>query len=564
MKFNFWKRICSVALVASACTAVHAAEGYFEYFDCWLENASTIIPSERSRIGAQDDSKVCGCFKVREQGGYGWRGNEPKKIVQVYRLPRPKITPCPGGLCEGDEGALAQCMDYVRSSPATLRDFTTGHAMEGAANLTLEDGWTNTPFGEYFEKRKSRADSIDCFFNIHERPDIKPDDRSHPETFSFSGMPRKLIPSAIGRFTDYSEVRCLDNGELTGFAANGVVETVRHVDKKGVLQGEEIGYMNDPTYPPKQDAKWGKVAWTANYKNGMREGIATFYKSSVLDSSDKEYYFKHLEVPFKQGFMDGTARMYSDTGFLMAEIPVRRGGFHGRMTVHNPYKKKKVILTFNANQLEGFVDFGDFGGVYHNGLPNGLITFWSVKDTCYYWMPGQSVCYTERLKKRQWGTYKMGKFQGSMECWNGAKGDINLECPEPPLDTVKVDSAKVPEVNGVPAEVKDSTKAPELAKVQDTTKVPAEGMNSQELQDKATKARVDAEKAREEARKALEAAEQAEQAAKLAEEEAAKATSSKSVEPPAKDPKVSKAGKNAKADKAKKTKAKAPKSKKKK
>jgi hypothetical protein len=128
--------------------------------------------------------------------------------------------------------------------------------------------------------------------------------------------------------------------------------------------------------------------------------------------------------------------MFSDKGFVMAEIPYKRNAMHGRMTVYNPFKKKPVALTFNANSLEGFVDFGEFGGVFHKGLPNGVITFWTVKDTCYQWMPGETVCYSERITKKQWGTYKMGEFQGVMECADGTKGGKDLICPD--LDSAAV------------------------------------------------------------------------------------------------------------------------------
>ena len=151
---------------------------------------------------------------------------------------------------------------------------------------------------------------------------------------------------------------------------------------------------------------------------GMREGVSTFYRSSVMDQKihgtvDSSYYFKFLEVPYTQGYVNGTAKMYSYKGFLMAEIPYKRNALHGRMTVYNPFKKKPVALTFNANSLEGFVDFGEFGGVFHKGLPNGMVTFWTVKDTCYQWMPDEEVCYSERITKKQWGAYKMGQFQMS-------------------------------------------------------------------------------------------------------------------------------------------------------
>ncbi|MCQ2096334.1 MAG: hypothetical protein MJY87_00120 [Fibrobacter sp.] len=507
MKLDFLKFACVSILVTAVSSTFAAADGYLEYFDCWLEKSSSIEPSERARIGAGDNANVCGCFKVREKGGWKWRGDEPKQITKVWNIPKPKVTPCSGNSCD-DAGAIQQCVDYIQSSNVSLADFKTGRALDGAVAFTYEnDGWSNTPFGDYYEQRKDRADAIDCFFNIHGRPDADPDDKNHPENFTFSGMPKKLVPSAVGRFTDFSDVRCLDKNELTGFAFNGYRENLRHVDEKGLLQGEEIGYMNDPTYPVKQADKWGKVAWTANHKNGMREGVATFYKSSVMDNSNKTYYFKHLEVPFKQGFRDGTVRMLAENGFVMAEIPQKRNGIHGRMTVNNPFKKKKVTLTFNANQLEGFVDFGDFGGVYHQGLPNGLITFWAVKDTCYQWMQGESVCYTERLRKTQWGTYKMGKFKGVMECWNGMKGDAKLVCPELPADSIKY----------TPAGRDSIARLDSLAAAGDTAAIAL--IRAGKIKEQKEKVAL----AREKAAKSREAANQADLIAKQAEEEAAQA-----------------------------------------
>lgn len=416
---------------------------HFEYLDCWVESAANIVARERNRIGAiRDEAKVCGCYTIREKGGYGWRANdEGKKIVKVWDIPKPRLLTCPKGMTCSDEFFIEQCVDHIKQSVPMLSDYAKGAPLEGAIALTFEDK-TKTPFGEYLESHKAAADSINCFINVHNRPDAAFDsDNRNPFLFHLSGMPRKLIPSAIGRFTDYSDVRCLDRGILTGFANNGYVENVRHVDANGLLYGEEIGYMNDPTYPKKQGPEWGGILWKSNYRMGMREGISTFYRSSVLDQKvygtvDSSYYFQFLEVPYTQGYVNGTARMFSDKGFVMAEIPYKRNAMHGRMTVYNPFKKKPVALTFNANSLEGFVDFGEFGGVFHKGLPNGVITFWTVKDTCYQWMPGETVCYSERITKKQWGTYKMGEFQGVMECADGTKGGKDLICPD--LDSAAV------------------------------------------------------------------------------------------------------------------------------
>ena len=416
---------------------------HFEYLDCWVESAANIVARERNRIGAiRDEAKVCGCYTIREKGGYGWRANdEGKKIVKVWDIPKPRLLTCPKGMTCSDEFFIEQCVDHIKQSVPMLSDYAKGAPLEGAIALKFEDN-TKTPFGEYLESHKSAADSINCFINVHNRPDAAFDsDNRNPFLFHLSGMPRKLVPSAIGRFTDYSDVRCLDRGILTGFANNGYVENVRHVDANGLLYGEEIGYMNDPTYPKKQGPEWGGILWKSNYRMGMREGVSTFYRSSVLDQKiygtvDSSYYFQFLEVPYTQGYVNGTARMFSDKGFVMAEIPYKRNAMHGRMTVYNPFKKKPVALTFNANSLEGFVDFGEFGGVFHKGLPNGVITFWTVKDTCYQWMPGETVCYSERITKKQWGTYKMGEFQGVMECADGTKGGKDLICPD--LDSAAV------------------------------------------------------------------------------------------------------------------------------
>ena len=523
---------------------------HFEYLDCWVESATSIVPRERNRIGAiRDEAKVCGCYTIREKGGFGWRANdEGKKIVKVWDIPKPRLLTCPKGMSCSEEFFIEQCVDHIKQSVPMLADYAKGAPLEGAIALNFEDE-TKTPFGEYYETHKASADSINCFINVHNRPDASFDtDNRNPFLFHLSGMPRKLIPPAVGRFTDYSDVRCLDKGELTGFAANGYIENVRHVDANGLLYGEEIGYMNDPTYPKKQGPEWGAILWKSNYRMGMREGISTFYRSSVLDhkvygTGDSTYYFKFLEVPYTQGYVNGMAHMYSDKGFVMAEIPYKRNALHGRMTVLNPFKKKPVTLTFNANSLEGFVDFGEFGGVFHKGLPNGLITFWTVKDTCYQWMPGESVCYSERLTKKQWGTYKMGMFQGVMECADGQKGGKDLICPD--LDSVAV--KKLALNADIAVKEKERAKAAEamkdaeedLAKTQAvadsavasqtdssasaTPKNEDEVAKAIEMGKKALAAKLEAQKALQEAEKALAEAKKAEQEALKAERDALKA-----------------------------------------
>lgn len=528
---------------------------HFEYLDCWIEKATSIVPKERNRIGAiRDEATVCGCYTVREKGGFGWRANdEGKKIVKVWNIPKPRLLNCPKGMTCSQEFFIEQCMDHIKQSVPMLSDYAKGGAMEGAVALTFEDDGTKTPFGEYVESHKASADSINCFVNLHNRPDATMDnDMRNPFLFHLSGMPKKLVPGAAGRFLDYSDVRCLDKGVLTGFANNGYIENVRHIDANGLIYGEEIGYMNDPTYPKKQGPEWGGILWKSNYRMGMREGISTFYRSSVLDQKvygrgDSSYYFKFLEVPYTQGYVNGTVRMYASTGFLMAEIPYKRNALHGRMTVFNPFKKKPVTLTFAANNLEGFVDFGEFGGVFHKGLPNGLITFWTAKDTCYQWMPGETVCYSERLTKKQWGTYKMGEFQGVMECADGQKGDKNLICPD--LDSMAVkkiamnadiavkekeraraeeamkdaeeDLAKAQAVTD--SAKTDSTAADSVAAAAAPKKADDEIAEAIERGKKALAAKLEAEKALQEAEKALAEAKKAEREALKAEQAALRA-----------------------------------------
>ncbi|MCF0220775.1 MAG: hypothetical protein HUK19_00630 [Fibrobacter sp.] len=479
--------IFGTVLVSMLTTSAFAANQ--EYFDCWVEKVTRLAPDVRASFGAADDnSALCGCFKAIENG----------PVTQVFGAPRPHIIPCPDGSClQGS--ALEQCMDNIRQVTMSLSDFVDGRSMAGSIPLGFDEGWEMTPFGEYFNQRADRAKDITCFLNVHERPWAPK--KKDASVFRISGLPKKLLPEAELRFTDYSDVRCLDNGVLTGFSFNGYVENVRHVDDKGEMQGEEIGYMNDPSYPSRQGENWGKVRWTANYKNGVREGNAYFYKSSVDDgvNPDKpQYYFKHLEVPYHQGMANGNARMFSADGFVMAEMPVKRGELYGRTVINNPFKKKKVALTFNAGNLEGFVDFGDFGGVFHQGLPNGLITFWSVKDTCYEWLPGSAVCYTERLKKKQWGTYKMGKFKGKMECHDGRKGDVNLVCSDPVQDSINADPHEI---------AKKARATAELAK-----------LNIQKAKDAVTEAQQAVVRAQEDLKRVEAEAEKAEKAAVAAEE----------------------------------------------
>ncbi len=508
-------KILKSAALALFATTLAFAQGGSEYFDCWQETFDNISSLEQKHFGLNKDQALCGCFKIDESS---------KQVTRVWNIPKPRTIACPDGNCQ-DAEHFRQCLDHIRQGVFKLTDLAKGGSIEGAVALTYDDGWSPTPFAEYVNQRKDRLADIDCFVEVHKRPGNDKDDWKDPSIFHVTGLPKILIPEAIGRTPDYSDFRCLDKGELTGFAYNGVVENLRHVDKSGNLSGEEIGYMNDPAYPrKKQGEKWGAVAWKANYKRGLRDGIATIYKSSVADNSDREYYFKHLEVNYKQGHVDGTTKMFSDKGVLMAEIPMKRGVIHGRMTVRNPFKKKNVPLNFVGGKLEGFNDFADFGGVFHEGLPNGLITYWMVKDTCYEWMPGAVVCHTERLKKRQWGSYKMGKFQGVMECWNGTKGDASVICPNPPLDTVAVDTTKQDTaIAAEPAVANASPTVAEPAKVEPPSGPSPQEIAAEEAREKAVAARAQAKAAKEKAKQAHLEAAKADKDAKRAEADAVRA-----------------------------------------
>ena len=140
---------------------------HFEYMDCWIEPATNIVPRERNRIGAiRDEAKVCGCYTVREKGGFGWRANdEGKKIVQVWDLPKPRLLTCPKGMTCSEEFFIEQCVDHIKQSVPMLSDYAKGGVLEGAVALNFEDG-EKTPFGEYVEANKATADSINCFINV--------------------------------------------------------------------------------------------------------------------------------------------------------------------------------------------------------------------------------------------------------------------------------------------------------------------------------------------------------------------------------------------------------------
>ena len=158
-------------------------------------------------------------------------------------------------------------------------------------------------------------------------------------------------------------------------------------------------------------------------------------------------------------------------------------------------------------------------------------------------MPGESVCYSERITKKQWGTYQMGMFQGQMECADGQKGGKDLICPD--LDSAAV--KKIAINADIAVKEKERAKAAEamkdaeedLAKTQaaadsavasstDTTSTAPKKDDDEIAQaiergKKALAAKLEAQKALQEAEKALAEAKKAEREAEKAERAALKA-----------------------------------------
>ena len=351
-----------------------------------------------------------------------------------------------------------------------------------------------TDFGKYFEEHKAKADSILCFFQYHERPGTERFlDWDKKGVFSISGLPEKLLPESIGSFPDYSDVRCKDGNTWTGFLVNGYVENVMNVDEEGKFHGHETGYGNDLTLPPRQGKDFGKVLYTAEYFHGVKNGTAKFYRYSAMDNlsvTDKKkkkklekYYFLHLEVPYRKGAVHGMVNMFSHKGFLMAEIPYWDNEIHGRVVVHYPFvedpqaieaadkkemkrisklkgkkrkaaeeafakmkeereknkPKDKVTIDYKKGKLNGPNDLGYSFGNYRDGKLDGKYMTFTVKETCYDWIPvnGQEgidstttnkVCLTEKQDKKSWGTFRNGELQDLIECANGIKGKENVDC----------------------------------------------------------------------------------------------------------------------------------------
>lgn len=70
MKFGFYRSLLVFGAVFGLSQAFAAPDAtHIEYFDCWMEKGSALVPAEKARLKATDDSGICGCFKVRENGG---------------------------------------------------------------------------------------------------------------------------------------------------------------------------------------------------------------------------------------------------------------------------------------------------------------------------------------------------------------------------------------------------------------------------------------------------------------------------------------------------------------
>lgn len=358
-----------------------------------------------------------------------------------------------------------------------------------------DDDSNLTDFGKYFQDHKAKADSVLCFFQYHERPGTERFlDWDKKGVFSISGLPEKLLPESIGSFPDYSDVRCKDGNTWTGFLVNGYVENIMNVDGEGKFHGRETGFGNDLTLPVRQGKDFGKVLYTVDYVHGVKNGTAKFYRYSAMDNiavTDKKlkkklekYYFLHLEVPYRKGAVHGMVNMFSHKGFLMAEIPYWNNEIHGRVVVHYPFvedvkaieaadkkemkriskiKKKKdkeealeafqkmkeereknkpkdkVTIDYKKGKLNGPNDLGYSFGNYRDGKLDGKYMTFTVKETCYDWIPvnGQEgidstttnkVCLTEKQDKKSWGMFRNGELQGLIECANGIKGKENVDC----------------------------------------------------------------------------------------------------------------------------------------
>lgn len=488
----------SLSLFACVSSFVFAEGEVSSYFDCWMENVGRVSQSELQRLGIQTygEAWICGCFNIQESEGDEW-GDGATKITRVWDLPKFEILKCHGKKCgensEEFNKSLDMCVDHLNSSGFTLAEFGEGKPVHDAIAQQFSDNKKPTPFGEYFAARKNRLDSIQCFFQYHDSPDApRLLDWNRKGVFAISGLPERVIPDAVGRFTDYSDVRCKDGSEWTGFLVNGYIENVMEVDVEGKFHGKETGYGNDMTLPVRQSKDFGKVLYTVEYNHGVKNGVARFYRYSAIDNKDvtdpkklkklQKYHFLHLEVPYKKGAVHGTVNMFSQKGFLMAEIPYWDNTIHGRMVIHYPFvddpkvvekadqkemkriaklkgkqrkaaeeafaKKKaerenikdKINIDFKKGFLNGPNDLGYSFGNYRDGKLEGKFMTFDVTERCYEWIPENGIeggegeeksnktCLIVKGEKKSWGTFRNGELQGLMECANGIKGKENVDC----------------------------------------------------------------------------------------------------------------------------------------
>lgn len=461
------KALFSLCLVVPV--VAFSQDNQFQYFDCWMENINRIDLGEQIRLKIEPkkfagSTWLCGCYTVREKGGFGWReGDGSPKIIKVWDEPKFELYGCRSKSCETNgsgefDNNLDQCVNYLNGSAFSLALFAEGEKLNKVVAQKFPDDGSLTDFGKYFMERLSRAASIPCFFQYHERPDAPKmadwGENGVKGVFSISGVPHGLVPDAIGRFTDYSDVRCKDGNVWTGFLTNGYVENVMSVDSAGRFHGTATNYGNDPRYPDRQGPEYGKVLWSAEYRHGNREGIAKFYRYGAIDNAGKEsdvqsrggqdYYFKHLEVPYRSGKINGTVNMFSDKGMLMAKIPFRNNSLEGRITVLYPFDKKTTSINYKNGVLNGPNDFGYFFSNYRNGKVDGKKIEFKVTEKCYDWIPLNAIDGTEPgrsnrvcradvqgKQKFRWGTYKNGELQGLVECANGVQGTEEIDCDHP-------------------------------------------------------------------------------------------------------------------------------------
>lgn len=495
----------SLFLLLGFATLTMAEDKITRYFDCWMENVGRVEPEELERLAVKTygEAWICGCFNIEEKEADEW-GEGATKVTKVWDLPQFEILKCKGKKCAEDSDEynknLDLCVDHLNSTGFTLADFADSGKVHDAVAQKFTDNKKPTPFGTYFAERKARLDSIPCFFQYHERPDApRLLDWNRKGVFAISGLPEKLLPDAVGRFIDYSDVRCKDGNVWSGFLLNGYLENEMTVDANGKFHGRETGYGNDPNLPMRQGKEFGKVLYTTEYVHGNKNGVSRFYRYSAVDNLGikdpkekkkmKPYYFLHLEVPYKMGAVHGMVNMFSQKGFLMAEIPYWNNEIHGRLTVHYPfvedYKaqqkaeekadkrelkrisklkgkqrkaaeeafaqkkeereavraklKDKITIDFKKGLLNGQNDLGYSFGNYRDGKIEGKFYTYYVDERCYEWIPVNGIegtdpeksnqaCFIMKNDKKSWGTFRNGELQGLIECANGIKGKENVDC----------------------------------------------------------------------------------------------------------------------------------------